>query len=353
MKKILILILSLSMLLTGCASNPAAPSQQEGRPSVKLEEYVSYVYAMDTVMTLKAYSETDINQTLAAISGAIGDLEKKVSVTDENSEIYRANVTSGAPVPLSEKSEEIVTRALELCKSTWGILDISIYPMVREWGFTTGDYKVPKYNDLIAILKKVDYSKISVENSSLMLAPGQQIDLGSVTKGYVGDMAAEMLKESGVTSAVLDLGGNGRLVGRNTNGNLWRVGIQDPLDTTKYFGILSVEDKSVVTSGGYNRYFEEGGKTYWHIIDPRTGYPADNGVISATIVGEDGLMCDGLSTATFIMGVNDAFDYWRKNGGFDMLLVTKHGHIYMTPGLEDCFELLPEYTDDYTVEVVH
>lgn len=346
MKKFFPILLAVSMLLCGCSS-PGGEPPSENTP----EEYTSYVYAMDTVMTLRAYADTDVNPALANISGAIEALEKKISVTDENSEISKANSSTG-PVELSDDTAEIVSRALEICQSTYGILDISVYPVVRSWGFTTGEYKVPNYNDLNAMLKKVDYSKISMNGNTLTLAPGQQIDLGSVAKGYVGDLAADMLKESGVQSAVLDLGGNVRLVGSNTNGQPWKVGIQDPLDASKYFGIISASDKSLVTSGGYNRYFEADGKTYWHIIDPRNGHPADNGVISATIVGDDGLMCDGLSTATFIMGVNDAFDYWRKTGGFDMLLMTKHGHIYITPGLEDSFTLLDEYADDYIVEVV-
>lgn len=339
------LLLSLCLLLTGCGTSKSAP---------EAEEYVSYVYAMDTVMTLRAYSENEsTNETLAAVAGAIEALESHVSVTKEQSDIYKLNASSDAPQEVSADTAEIISRALELCRSTRGILDISIYPVVREWGFTTGNYKVPTYNDLQSMLKNVDYSKISVDGNTVSLLPGMQIDLGSVTKGYVGDLAAAMLKDAGIESAVLNLGGNVRVMGSNPEGSSWRVGVQDPLDESKYFGILSVTDKSVVTSGGYNRYFEDNGKTYWHIIDPRTGYPADNGIISATIVGEDGLMCDGLSTAAFIMGVNDAFDYWRSNGGFDMLLMTKYGHIYITPGLEDSFELLPAYASDYTVEVVH
>ena len=345
MKKIksLCLISALLILPPACTSPSAAP-----------KEYTSYVYAMDTVMTLTAYSDSDeTNNTLAAISGAIENLESHISVTNEQSDIYAINSGANSSQQVSEDTADILAQALELCGSTHGILDISIYPVVREWGFTTGNYKVPDYTTLQQLLRQVDYSKISLDGQKVTLAPGMQIDLGSVAKGYVGDMAAQMLIDAGVQSAVLNLGGNVRVLGTNTDGSPWRVGVQDPLDDSNYFGIISVTDKSVVTSGGYNRYFEANGRTYWHIIDPRTGYPADNGIISATIIGDNGLMCDGLSTATFIMGVNDAFDYWRQNGGFDMLLMTKYGHIYITPGLEDSFELLPAYAEDYTVEVIH
>lgn len=340
---LLLLILSLALLLPGCAAQEA-----------QMEEHVSYIYAMDTVITLTAYSNLEgVDEVLARISGAIESLEDRISVTDENSEIYMLNESSDTPMEMSQDTIDITSRALDICASTHGVLDISIYPIVREWGFTTGSYKVPNYNDLMRMLNRVDYTKVIIDGSTISVSPGMQIDLGSVAKGYVGDMAADMLKEAGVESATLNLGGNVRALGTNTDGKPWRVGVQDPLDESSYFGIISVEDKSVVTSGGYNRYFEEAGQTYWHIIDPFSGYPADSGVISATIIGTDGLMCDGLSTATFIMGVNDAFDYWRGTGGFDMLLVTENGNIYITPGLEDSFELLPAYESQYNVEVVH
>ena len=340
-KSFIVVLLILSIIFSGCSS------------ASKTEEHVSYVYAMDTVMTLTAYGDDSIETALGNVSGAIESLDKLISVTDENSEIYKLNANSDVPATLSDDTADIISRALKLCDSTYGTLDISIYPVIRAWGFTTGSYQVPDYNDLMSLLRKVDYSKINLDDNTITLSPGMQIDLGSVAKGYVGDLAAKILEDAGVKSAILNLGGNVRAIGNNTSGNPWRVGVQDPLNESEYFGVISVTDKSVITSGGYNRYFEENGKTYWHIIDPSTGYPADNGIISATIIGDDGLKCDGLSTATFIMGVNKAFDYWRQAGDFDMLLVTKNGHIYITPGLENSFELLPAYSSKYTVEVVH
>ena len=323
-----------------------------------LEEYDSYVYAMDTVMSLRAYSadaET-ANAALADAAGAINDLESRISVTDENSEIYLINSTSDTPTAVSADTAEIISRALDVCAGTNGNLDISIYPVLRAWGFTDseGGYRVPSYNEIQQLLRRVDYRDVQVDGSTVTLAPGMQIDLGSVAKGYTGDLVAGILEDAGITSAILDLGGNVRAVGASPDGEPWRIGVQDPNDTENYFGVISVTDKSVVTSGGYNRYFVEDGKTYWHILDPYTGYPADSGVISTTIVGDDGLVCDGLSTATFVMGVNESFDFWRKSGGdFDMLLLTENGHIYITPGLEDCFELSIGYEGVYTVEVVH
>ncbi len=354
-KLIIIVSVLLVLLIVGSLAMKLDLAHIGGEPEPA--EHESFVFAMDTVMSLKAYSndEEAATSALAQAAGAINDLEALISVTREGSDIFKINSTSDTPTTVSDETAEIISRALEICSATGGELDISIYPVLRAWGFTDaeGGYRVPEYNEIKQLLTKVDYSKIEVDGNVVTVAPGMQIDLGSVAKGYTGDMVADILTNSGIESAILDLGGNVRAVGSAPGGGDWRVGVCDPLDSSSYFGVLSVSDCSVVTSGGYNRYFVEDGRTYCHIIDPYTGYPAETEVISATIVGTDGLECDGLSTATYIMGVNKAFDFWRKTGGFDMLLVTKNGNIFITPGLEDCFELLSGYADKYTVEVVH
>jgi thiamine biosynthesis lipoprotein len=317
------------------------------------QPYESYVYAMDTIMTVRVWS-TDAaaaQKALSAVSGMISALDERFSVTGAESEIAALNAGSDAPFTLSDEGAEILARTLDISRDTGGILDPSIYPVVRAWGFTTDSYRIPDRAELQTLLQKVDFTKIALEGNAVTLESGMQIDLGSVVKGYVGDEAARLLKEQGITSAVLNLGGNVRLVGGRTDGTPFRVGVQDPLDESAYLGIVSAADKSVVTSGGYNRFFEKDGQIYWHIIDPRTGYPADSGVISATVIGNDGLRCDGLSTACFILGVEGAFDYWRDRGDFDLILVTDDGHIYLTPDLADSFQLEEAYADDYTVEV--
>lgn len=174
---------------------------------------------------------------------------------------------------------------------------------------------------------------------------GMQLDLGAVGKGYTGDIIAELLKEQGVTSALLDIGGNVQMVGRKPDGSRWRLGIQNPFGEGS-LGVLESEDGAVVTAGNYERYFTgEDGKQYGHIIDPSTGYPAESGLASVSIIATEGKLCDALSTAIYVMGLEEATKYWQENGGFEMLLVTDENEIYLTEGIKDDFTLNENFSD--------
>ncbi|MDE6108591.1 MAG: FAD:protein FMN transferase [Oscillospiraceae bacterium] len=177
-----------------------------------------------------------------------------------------------------------------------------------------------------------------------------ELDLGAIAKGYAGERAAVLLRENGVTSALLNMGGNVQTVGVKPDGSLWRIGIQDPnSDTGDYLGVVELNDQAAVTSGGYQRYFEEDGVRYWHIMDPATGAPARSGIVSATIVAHEGGLCDGLSTSLFIMGVEKSLDYWRTYGGFDVILVDEDNTVWITAGLKERFTLAK---DAYTLQIV-
>ena len=179
---------------------------------------------------------------------------------------------------------------------------------------------------------------------------GMELDLGAVAKGYTGDRVMERFRAAGVTSAIISLGGNVQALGTKPDGSLWQVAVQDP-EGSGYAAVLSVADKAVITSGGYERYFEEDGKIYWHIIDPATGRPAENGLESVTIAADSGVLADGLSTALFVMGANKAAEYWRTNGGFDFILIDDGGTVTITEGLEDCFSLYGDW-EDHELQVI-
>jgi thiamine biosynthesis lipoprotein len=223
-----------------------------------------------------------------------------------------------------------------------------MYPIVRAWGFTTGDYRVPEDDEISALMENVGYDKITLDRDTVTLAPGMEIDLGSTAKGYAGRRVAELLRDSGVTSALLNLGGNIQTVGPKPDGSPWRIAVQDP-QSDGQLGTLSVTDMAVVTSGGYERYFEENGETFWHIMDPATGRPAKSGLISVTIVGSDGLLCDGLSTALFVMGAEKGAELWRQRGDFEAIMVTEDGDILITAGLSGSFTLAEGYSGEVTV----
>ncbi|MCM1330218.1 MAG: FAD:protein FMN transferase, partial [Ruminococcus sp.] len=180
--------------------------------------------------------------------------------------------------------------------------------------------------------------------TSLTLPEGVQIDLGSVGKGFAGELLADIMRENGVTSALMDLGGNIQTVGNKPDGTPWKIGLRNPFGEG-LFAVLEISDKAAVTSGGYERYFVgEDGETYCHILDPKTGKPAKSGISSATAIGESGGVCDALSTALFVMGTDKAAEFWRTSGiDFETVIVTDEGKIFITEGLEENFSLTGEF----------
>lgn len=322
-------MLSALLFLTGCSAE-SSPEPVQGT-----------FFAMDTVMDFTIYGESGLIDQSESL---IASLESLVSVTDADSELYAINQTGSGT--LTGKASSLMEQALEICRRTDGALDLSIYPIVRAWGFTTGSYQVPDEAEIQALLPLVDYRKIQYDaaTGTVTLPEGMEIDLGSVAKGYAGQLAAQMLREHGVQSALLNLGGNVQTVGAKPDGSPWQIGIKDPQGEDAMM-VLSVEDQAVVTSGGYERYFEQDGQTYWHIMDPSTGHPADSGLISVTIVGDEGVVCDGLSTALFVMGLEKAADLWAQSGDFEAVFVTASGEVYITEGLRDRFALTEQYAD--------
>lgn len=324
-------------LLSACA----APAQAE--------EHSVTLFAMDTVMEITAYGPGG-GEAADAAAVQIRSLEGLLSVTDESSEIYAANHSGGLPVAVSEETAALLSQALELCGDTGGALDVSIYPVVRAWGFTTGEYRVPDEAELSRLLDSVDCTRVSLAGGLLTIPDGMELDLGAVAKGYAADQATALLAEAGISSAKLELGGNVQLLGTKPDGSPWRVAVRDP-SGEGYAGILETADRAVVTSGGYERYFEADGATYWHILDPADGRPAHSGLVSATIVADSGLLADALSTALFVMGAEKAADYWRTRQDFDFILLGEDGTVTITPGLTDCFSLYGSWTES-PLEVV-
>ena len=313
----LALLVLLLLPLCGCA--PQADTRE--------------LFAMDTVMELTVYGSGAADrtrETAALLSG----LEAKLSVTRADSEVARLN--AGETVDLSPETAALLRRSIALRDETGGALEPFLYPLTRLWGFTTGDYRVPSDAEIAETLAGIRSGSYTLEGDTASLH-GLALDFGAVAKGYAGQLAAEQLRAAGVTSAILSLGGNVQTVGVKPDGSRWNVAIRDPEDPEGYLGVLAVGETAVVTSGGYQRYFEEDGVRYIHILDPETGRPADTGLSSVTIVSEDGLLADGLSTALYVLGLDRAEALWRDRSDFEAVLVTKDGSIYVTAGLADAF----------------
>lgn len=302
------------------------------------EKQNAIVFAMDTVMDLTIYGKKELLTNAETI---IIEIEDRLSVTKETSEIYALNHNTSNR--LCDKTISLLNRALELCALTDGALDITIYPILQVWGFTTDNYRVPDENEISELLKVVDYKKIEISLDNIVtLANEAAIDFGSIAKGYTGDTLISMLKENGVTSALLNLGGNVQALGAKPDGTNWKIALKNPTGNG-YVGSLQIADCAVITSGGYERYFEKDGKSYCHIIDPFTGYPVENGILSVTIIGQNGAMSDALSTALFVMGKDKAIEFWKTQNNFDAIIITDDEKMYITEGLENSFSPSSSY----------
>lgn len=314
--------------LTGCGLMPGKASQ---------EKHTRELFVMDTYMSLTVYGEGGE----AALDAAVEEIERLdglLSTGTYDSEVAALNREGGGR--LSEDTAYLWKRSLEICRETNGAFDATIYPVMRAWGFAGGSFRVPEQTELEELTARVD-SALAVWDEAqgrLSLPGGMEIDFGGIAKGYTGDRLTELLRRHGVESALLNLGGNVQLLGGKPDGSSFKVGIRDPEGGSGSVGVLSVTDTAVVTSGGYERFFEEEGVVYHHIIDPATGRPADKGLCSVTVVCGDGTLADGYSTALFVMGTEEAVRFWKAHPKeFDMVLVTDDGRIYVTEGLRDRF----------------
>lgn len=339
------------LLLNGCGAQAEVSGALDHTEGVRKQEddreAVKDLFAMDTYMTLAAYG-SQAQEAVEAAADEIERLDGLLSAGDRESEISKVNEEGWGE--LSQDAAALAERSMELYQTTGGIFNIAVYPVMEAWGFTDGRYQVPSRKKLSQLLPLTDAGKIEFDKESGQISfgmEGMKIDLGGIAKGYTSNRIMEIFREYGVESGLVNLGGNVQALGAKTDGSLWRVSILDPKDTERYAGILSVKDCAVVTSGGYERYFEKDGIAYHHIIDPRTGYPADSGLESVTIVSADGTLADGLSTSFFIMGLEKASAYWREHPGeFDMVLMAEDGRLYVTESISEHF------TSDYETTVI-
>lgn len=328
-KRILSLTLAVSVALLFCGC------------SAKKESQTTF-YSMNTFMSITAYSENPEigNAAVRAAQSQVTELDRLWSVTNPSSELSRIN--SGELSAASPDTSELISFCLDIAGKTKGAFDPTIYPVLTAWGFTLDENRVPSESELAELLERVDYRYIRQNGSEITLKNGAMLDFGAVAKGYAGDLAAQILREQGISSALVNLGGSITAVGKKPDGTDWRVGVKNPISSGNV-GTLTLTDCSAVTSGAYERYFTaEDGTVYGHIIDPATGYPVDNDLLSVTIVSPNGTLCDALSTALFVMGREKARSFCRANGsamGFDIILITKSGEVVISENLSNRFTL--------------
>ena len=333
MKKTVMVILLVLLCLCGCG-------EQSGQKEKQSKKATKEVFAMDTYMTITTYGE----KAEAAATKAVSEIERLdnlLSTGKDESEIAILN-ENGSEI-VSEDTAQLIAKSMELYQDTNGVFDISIYPLMKEWGFTTKKYKVPSDKTINHLLKNIDASKIEWNNKTNLAAlpEGMEIDLGGIAKGYTSNRLTQIFKEYQLTGGVLSLGGNVQTYGTKEDGSKWKIAIENPSNSPlsgDYLGVLKTGNMAVITSGGYERYFEENGVRYHHIMDPATGKPAESDLTSVTIVSENGTLADGLSTALFVMGLDKAIAYWQAHASeFDAVLCTEDETLYVTEGIQDAF----------------
>lgn len=325
----MLLLLSTSIFLVSCKSN-TAPVEKE-------------TYMMGTVVQLKIYGTNAEKATELALK-RISDIENKMSVNIVTSEITKLNSKAGvSEQKLSLDTYSVIDKSIQYSKLSGGALDATIEPIVKLWGIGTDKERVPLKEEIQEKLKLVNYNDIILDskNSTVKLRrTGQAIDLGAIAKGYTADEIKKVLIASKISSALINLGGNVFAVGSKTDGTSWNIGLQNPLDTRgQYIGTISVTDKSVVTSGNYERFFIVNGKRYHHIFDPKTGYPSEAGLISTTIVSDKSIDGDALSTSTYILGLSKGLKLVESIKGVEAIFITSDKKVYVTEGLKNSFNL--------------
>ena len=324
------LLLALLLCFTGCSE----------------QKVTKQIFAMDTYMELSAYgknAEVGLGDVINTINQYALELDPEL----ERSAVYALNHANGAEVTLDPAIADMLATAKQVWQQTNGALDLTVYPIVKAWGFIDSAHTVPSAAELEQLQAIPCFQDVNIDIHTVTMPAGAEISFGAVAKGAMAERSKLILKDYGIESAFLSLGGNVQTVGTKPDGSLWRVGVQDPNNLSTHLGIVSIGEAALVTSGSYQRYFESDGKLYHHIIDPNTAAPAESGLQSVTIVCDSGTMADCLSTAMFILGEDAAIQYQRTYGDFSMVLVTDDNRVVVVGDIE--FE---ETADIYTYEYI-
>jgi FAD:protein FMN transferase len=300
-------------------------------------------YMMGTIIQLKVYGKNAEKAIDEAIT-KINEIENKMSVNISASEINKINVNAGiVETKVSEETFSVVEKAVKYSELTEGTFDPTIEPIVKLWGIGTENARIPIQEEISKALELINYKDINFDNNNLSIKlnrKNQAIDLGGIAKGYAADEISKIFTQNHIENAFVSLGGNVYVKGNKINGDKWNIGIQNPFkERNEYIGIVSVANKSVVTSGNYERYFIKDGIRYHHIFDPSTGYPSENGVVSVTIISDKSIDGDALSTSMYILGVEKGINLIEKLDGIDAIFVTKDKKIYATSGISQDFKL--------------
>ncbi len=324
------IVASLVMCITGCEKR------------VKRTKFL-----MGTIVEITAVgNENDCQQAIGLAFDEIKRIDKLMNVYDGESEISQINEAAGkSSISVSADTLEVIERSLKYAQLTDGALDVSVSPIMELWGFGSDSNQVPSDEELAEKLSLVDYRKITVDsgNSAVKLeSPGMKIDVSGIAKGYAVDRAAQVMKDSGIRSVLVNAGGDIYAMGSPPKRESWNIGIRHPRNSADLLGVVKLEDKAVATSGDYENFFRADGKRYCHIMNPRTGRPV-SGIMSVTIVADNTADVDALATAVFPLGAADGMKLIEQLEGVDGIIVTGKGKndmaVMLSSGMADIVEL--------------
>ncbi|MDA3941401.1 MAG: FAD:protein FMN transferase [Spirochaetia bacterium] len=338
MKKIksILIMLIISFTIISCNRNSIKPYSETG-------------FALGTVCSITLY-EKNTNFSFEEAFEIIQNIENKMSPVIKNSQLDQINSNAGVnPVRVSEDTYFVIEEGIKYANLADSKFDITIGPLVNLWGIGTENQNVPDAKRIESVLPLIGSQYISLNKNDktvFLQNKNMSIDLGGIAKGYAADILKDFLLEKGFTKGIINLGGNVLTFGEKNNKIPWKIGIQNPVDSRgQYIGTIEISESSVVTSGIYERFFEKDNKRYHHILDPDSGYPVENELLSITIVAHTGIIADAYSTVAFSAGLVKGMDLLESTEKLEGIFITKDKKIFISSGLKDLFKLnSPDFT---------
>ncbi len=311
--------------------------KEKGFKTIASDNSIKF-FSLDTIISINLPAPVSAPSLLLETEKIVNDIYDKMSPELTGSDISKINENAGIRhVKVSDDTFFVIEKALQYSKLSDGQFDISIRPVITAWGIGSENEGIPNKDELAKLLGYVDYKNIEIDKDKktvYLKDKNSAIDLGGIAKGYAADKVVSHLKENGMTTAILDFGGNIFMMGQKDAVTAWTVGIKDPFGHTgKPFCIVKVSDKTVVTSGIYERYFEKDGKIYHHILSKETGAPVDNGLASVSVIADASIDADALSTMLFTLGVEKGMEKINSIANTEAIFVNMDAEVFISDGL--------------------
>lgn len=327
-------------------ASPTSASIPDGLPIVDTP-YARTETMLHTVVQFQVYHE-NVEEIVEEAFQYMQEMESLLSTNLKGSDVYKINQNAGKkPVQVKPQTFEIIKKAIQVAEESHGLFDITIGALTNLWQIGSEDARKPSDEEIQKALTKIDYKKIKLDESNLTVfleEEGMALELGGISKGYIGSGVANYFQAHDITTAIINLGGNVVVMGTSpSNDQGWNVGVQDPDQSRgEIVGAQRVINAAVVTSGIYERVLVVDGESYHHIMDPRTGYPLENEVSAVTVFAPTSFEGDSYSTALFMLGIEEGIEFINSKEGFEVVYIDKDHGVHLSEGIKDSFELLNE-----------